>query len=98
MNLCDTIRRLTDVAAAGRAVADYKAKYDALAALHLTTMRCLEDANAREAALFAKVAELEQHLECAALDNADLERAVAELQKTLDAMTKGIRWFEGSEA
>ena len=97
MNLCDTIRRLTDVAAAGRAVADYKAKYDALAALHLTTMRCLEDATAREAALQAalavereKVKDLGFHLECMSVDNADLERVN-------EALRGGLQFFDPSQ-
>ena len=51
----------------------------------------LDAANEREADLRRVIADLEHHVECMGADNAELERA-------LEAMTKGLRWFEGSDA
>ena len=91
MNVCDLLRQAVDVHQANRALADYKAKYDSLAALHLTTMLRLEDATAREEALQAalaaereKVADLAFQLECMSCDNADLERVNAALLASIE--------------
>jgi hypothetical protein len=43
----------------------------------------------REQGLQSRVDELELHLECMSLDNADLERVN-------EALVRGLRWFEGS--
>jgi hypothetical protein len=67
-----------------RELRDLRAAYDNLIDRHREALH-------REQGLQSRVDELELHLECMSLDNADLERALA-------AMTKGLRWFEGSDA
>lgn len=74
-------------------VAELRREKDKTASLPATlqqTLLALTDANDREAALGRQVADLEQHVECMAIDN-------MELQKVVDAYTQGLRWFEGSE-
>ena len=66
-----------------RAHRDTRAAYDSMVIERQLLLRRLTDTEAH-------VADLEQHLECMACDNADLER-------TVEAYTAGLRWFRDKE-
>ena len=71
-------------------VKDVRAAYTNLRASYATVLVRLDEANQREEALRAEIADLNQHVECMACDVADMERVVA-------AMTNGLRWFDPTE-
>ena len=70
---------------------EVRAAYESMRDHYRTALLRLDAANEREADLRRVIADLEHHVECMGIDNAELERA-------LEAMTKGLRWFEGSDA
>ena len=106
MNLAALLRLADENRRLQRDLAEYKAKYEDMCVAYYEARGELDaygdQPNYRAAivrldAAVTREADLAHHLELAQLDNADLERAVAELEKTVAAMTAGLSWFAEKE-